>query len=185
MFIVNSYGLAVVLCIITMICWGSWGNTQKLAAKNWRYELFYWDYTVGILLFSLLLCFTLGSIGDEGRSFIPDLMQVDGNRALSALAVGDFDAAHPLRVGYENFIPMPYDRPCWDLIPIINLVEHNSRLLHESDNGRIRLDEGCCTRFDIDHSGNCRFVALNTDTLTSFIAGKVKPMKQSENINNK
>ena len=88
MFIVNSYGLAVVLCIITMICWGSWGNTQKLAAKNWRYELFYWDYTVGILLFSLLLCFTLGSIGDEGRSFIPDLMQVDGNRALSALAGG-------------------------------------------------------------------------------------------------
>lgn len=46
MFIVNSYGLAVVLCIITMVCWGSWGNTQKLAAKNWRYELFYWDYTV-------------------------------------------------------------------------------------------------------------------------------------------
>ena len=88
MFIVNSYGLAVVLCIITMICWGSWGNTQKLAAKNWRYELFYWDYTVGILLFSLLLCFTLGSIGDEGRSFIPDLMQVEGSRALSALAGG-------------------------------------------------------------------------------------------------
>ena len=88
MFIVNSYGLAVVLCIITMICWGSWGNTQKLAAKNWRYELFYWDYTVGILLFSLLLCFTLGSIGNEGRSFIPDLMQVEGNRALSALAGG-------------------------------------------------------------------------------------------------
>lgn len=44
MFIVNSYGLAVMLCIITMICWGSWGNTQKLAAKSWRYELFYWDY---------------------------------------------------------------------------------------------------------------------------------------------
>lgn len=88
MFIVNSYGLAVVLCIITMICWGSWGNTQKLAAKNWRYELYYWDYTVGILLFSLLLCFTLGSIGDEGRSFIPDLMQADGSRLLSALAGG-------------------------------------------------------------------------------------------------
>lgn len=109
----------------------------------------------------------------------------DKVRYPASSAVGDFDAAHPLRVGYENFIPMPYDRPCWDLIPIINLVEHNPRLLHESDNGRIRLDEKCCTRFDIDHSGNCRFVALNTDTLTSFIAGKVKPMKQSENINNK
>jgi len=38
-----------------MICWGSWGNTQKLASKNWRYELYYWDYTIGILLFALLL----------------------------------------------------------------------------------------------------------------------------------
>ena len=44
MFIINSYALAVVFCFITMLCWGSWGNTQKLAGKTWRYELFYWDY---------------------------------------------------------------------------------------------------------------------------------------------
>lgn len=88
MFIVNSYALAVVFCFITMICWGSWGNTQKLAAKTWRYELYYWDYTIGILLFSLLLCFTLGSIGSAGRSFIPDLMQMDGNAIGSALVGG-------------------------------------------------------------------------------------------------
>ena len=43
MFTVNSYLLAVIFCIVTMICWGSWGNTQKLVSKNWRYELFYWD----------------------------------------------------------------------------------------------------------------------------------------------
>lgn len=55
MFIVNSYTLAIIFCFITMICWGSWGNTQKLASKNWRYELYYWDYTIGILLFALLL----------------------------------------------------------------------------------------------------------------------------------
>ena len=42
MFIVGNYLLAVILCVVTMICWGSWGNTQKLAAKTWRYELFYW-----------------------------------------------------------------------------------------------------------------------------------------------
>ena len=42
MFIVNSYALAVLFCFITMMCWGSWGNTQKLASKSWRYELFYW-----------------------------------------------------------------------------------------------------------------------------------------------
>ena len=38
MFIVESYGLAVALCWVTMLCWGSWGNTQKLAAKTWRYD---------------------------------------------------------------------------------------------------------------------------------------------------
>ena len=75
MFIVNSYSLAVIFCFITMLCWGSWGNTQKLAAKSWRYELFYWDYVIGMVLFSLLLAFTAGSIGTEGRPFLEDLGQ--------------------------------------------------------------------------------------------------------------
>jgi len=75
MFIVGSYTLAVVFCFITMLCWGSWGNTQKLAAKSWRYELFYWDYVIGMVLFSLLLAFTAGSIGAEGRPFLQDLAQ--------------------------------------------------------------------------------------------------------------
>ena len=59
MFIVSSYAVALVLCVVTMLCWGSLGNTQKLAGKTWRYELFYWDYVIGILLFSLLISFTL------------------------------------------------------------------------------------------------------------------------------
>ena len=75
MFIVNSYGLAVVFCLITMLCWGSWANTQKLAAKSWRYELFYWDYVLGMVLFSLVLAFTAGSIGTEGRHFLQDIGQ--------------------------------------------------------------------------------------------------------------
>lgn len=76
MFIINSYLLAVVFCFITMMCWGSWGNTQKLAAKSWRYELFYWDYVIGMVLFSLLICFTMGSFGSEGRPFVEDIAQV-------------------------------------------------------------------------------------------------------------
>lgn len=97
MFIVNSYSLAVLLCFITMFCWGSWGNTQKLAAKNWRYELFYWDYVIGILLFSVILGFTLGSFGEGGRSFIPDLKQADPSNIGSALIGGVvFNAANIL-----------------------------------------------------------------------------------------
>lgn len=88
MFIVNNYLLAVVLCFVTMLCWGSWANTQKLAGKTWRYELFYWDYVIGILLFSVLLGFTLGSTGDAGRSFVDDLKQVTPGNYVSALIGG-------------------------------------------------------------------------------------------------
>ncbi len=97
MFIVEDYSLAVVFCFITMFCWGSWGNTQKLAGKTWRYELFYWDYVTGILLLSLLFAFTLGSIGEHGRPFLEDLAQADSGNLLSAFFGGVvFNAANIL-----------------------------------------------------------------------------------------
>jgi len=88
MFIVNSYTLAVILCFVIMLCWGSWGNTQKLAAKSWRYELFYWDYVIGMVLFALILAFTLGSIGDAGRPFIADLKQASMSSIMWILVGG-------------------------------------------------------------------------------------------------
>jgi len=97
MFIVNSYSTAVLFCVITMICWGSWGNTQKLAGKSWRFELFYWDYVIGILLFSLISAFTLGSMGSQGRGFLADLSQADAANIRSALLGGViFNAANIL-----------------------------------------------------------------------------------------
>lgn len=75
MLIINSYSVAVVLLFITMICWGSWANTQKMATKDWPFQLFYWDYTIGVVLMSLLFAVTFGSFGEEGRSFIIDLTQ--------------------------------------------------------------------------------------------------------------
>ncbi|MBP3773727.1 MAG: multidrug DMT transporter permease [Bacteroidaceae bacterium] len=97
MFIVTSSTLAVVLCVVTMLCWGSWGNTQKLAGKSWRYELFYWDYIVGILLFSLVVGLTLGSNGEAGRPFLEDLGQVSCGRVGSAILGGViFNAANIL-----------------------------------------------------------------------------------------
>lgn len=97
MYIVQSYSLAIVFCFITMLCWGSWGNTQKLAGKTWRYELFYWDYVIGILLFSLVWALTVGSCGTAGRKFLPDLMQADWGSIGSALLGGIvFNAANIL-----------------------------------------------------------------------------------------
>ena len=88
MFIVGNYLLAVVFCFITMLCWGSWGNTQKMAAKNWRYELFYWDYVIGMVLFALLIAFTMGSFGTEGRPFLEDVAQVSARNFGSIILGG-------------------------------------------------------------------------------------------------
>lgn len=88
MFVVNSYSLAVVFCFVTMLCWGSWGNTQKLAGKTWRYELFYWDYVLGMVLFAILLGFTMGSIGTQGRPFVEDLAQASRSNIGSVLLGG-------------------------------------------------------------------------------------------------
>lgn len=97
MFIIQNYSIAILFCFVTMLCWGSWGNTQKLAAKTWRYEFFYWDYVLGVLLFSILSAFTLGSIGTEGRGFIADLLQADGNSLFCAFLGGViFNAANIL-----------------------------------------------------------------------------------------
>jgi len=88
MFIVENYGLAVLLCVVTMLCWGSWANTTKLTTPSWRFELLYWDYGIGILLTTLLLAFTLGSTGEAGRSFLADFRQAGSNHLFSAFAGG-------------------------------------------------------------------------------------------------
>ena len=88
MVIVESYALAVMLCIVTMLCWGSWANTQKLASKEWKFQLFYWDYSIGVLILTLILAFTLGSTGSEGRGFMEDLGLAEGSSIWSAILGG-------------------------------------------------------------------------------------------------
>ncbi len=99
MFIIENYTIAVVFCVITMLAWGSWANTQKLAAASWRFELFYWDYVLGILLFSGLFALTAGSMGEGGRSFLVDMAQADNANIGSAFLGGVlFNAANILLV---------------------------------------------------------------------------------------
>lgn len=77
MFLLENYGVAVAFCVITMLCWGSWANTQKLADKTWRYELFYWDYVFGVVLMSLVFALTMGSHGSVGQPFWENLKQAN------------------------------------------------------------------------------------------------------------
>ncbi len=87
MYIVDSYPLAVLFCIITMLGWGSWANTLKLTGKSWEFPLYYWDFSLGLILTILIFGFTLGSTGTEGRSFLADLAQAD-TKALSSAFIG-------------------------------------------------------------------------------------------------
>ncbi len=70
-----------------MLGWGSWANTLKMTNKNWEFPLYYWDYSIGLVLTTLLFGFTFGSIGNEGRSFAADLSQADFS-ALSSAFIG-------------------------------------------------------------------------------------------------
>lgn len=99
MLIIDSYAVAVGLCVITMLCWGSWANTLKLAGDEWPFPLYYWDYSLGLVLTSAILGLTIGSTGAEGRGFLQDLGQADGAMLRSAFVGGVvFNAANLLVV---------------------------------------------------------------------------------------
>ncbi len=88
MIVLQNYWLAILFCVFAMICWGSWSNTQKMVQNNWRFELFYWDLIIGILLMSLVAAFTVGSMGETGRSFMDDLKQADSSSIIYAMLGG-------------------------------------------------------------------------------------------------
>src|ERR1700739_385734 len=130
MFVLNSYAWAVVFCVITMFCWGSWANTQKLAKKGWRFELFYWDYTIGVLLLTIILAHTLGAHGSVGRSAVEDLHQASWASARSALWGGAiFNLANILLVAAIDIAGMAVAFPVGIGIALVlgvlvNYIEH-------------------------------------------------------------
>jgi glucose uptake protein len=83
----ETYGIALLLMLLSMICWGSWANTLKLT-PGWSFQLFYWDYAAGILLMSLLWGVTLGSVNGGVSSFFANLRQADSRHLLLAIAGG-------------------------------------------------------------------------------------------------
>src|ERR1700730_16128225 len=83
----EAYGIALLFMIISMLCWGSWANTMKLT-PGWSFQLFYWDYVIGILSASLLWGFTLGSMGGGQFSFLNNIRQADSGHIIYALLGG-------------------------------------------------------------------------------------------------
>lgn len=138
MFILHSYGPAVIFCIITMLCWGSWANTQKLAGRYWRFELFYWDYAIGVLVLTSIFALTLGSFGSEGRHFIEDLSQAEWkNIGWAWLGGAIFNLANILLVAAISIAGMAVAFPvgigmalvCGVIINYVNNPEGNAVVL--------------------------------------------------------
>src|SRR5277367_7190410 len=87
MYTPHSLEIALVMMITTAICWGSWANTFK-GVKNYRFELFYWDYAVGIFLMSVVLAFTMGSTSNDASSFLNNVRAADGSNIVYTLIGG-------------------------------------------------------------------------------------------------
>ena len=94
----EAYGIALLFMIGSMLCWGSWANTMKLT-PGYPFQLFYWDYVLGVLLGSLFWGLTLGSAGAPDSSFIANIRQTDNSHIAFALAGGAvFNVANLLLV---------------------------------------------------------------------------------------
>jgi len=87
MFTPSSLTIALLMMITSAICWGSWANTFK-GVKNYRFELFYWDYALGIFLISVVLALTMGSTGHDASSFLNNVHSADTSNIVSTMVGG-------------------------------------------------------------------------------------------------
>jgi glucose uptake protein len=83
----QTYAIALSFMILSMLCWGSWANTVKLC-PGYRFQLFYWDYVVGLIAGALFWGLTLGTAGATGSSFVADLAATDAAHIGFALVGG-------------------------------------------------------------------------------------------------
>jgi glucose uptake protein len=98
MYTPHTLSIALMMMITSAVCWGSWANTFK-GVKNYRFELFYWDYAIGIFLISLALALTMGSTGHDANSFLNNVHSADSANIISTMAGGGiFNLANLLLV---------------------------------------------------------------------------------------
>jgi glucose uptake protein len=120
MILPETYSVALLVMICSMLCWGSWANTYKIAGK-WRFELYYFDFAIGLLAAAFVLALTVGSLGFDGFSFVDDLMHA-GKRQwffgflggivfnlanmllMAAIAVAGMAVAFPVGIGLALII---------------------------------------------------------------------------------
>ena len=73
MILPGSYFLSLILLLLSLICLGSWANSLKMAGSKWRFELYYYDFTLGAFVAAVIIAFTFGSLGLDGFTLMDDL----------------------------------------------------------------------------------------------------------------
>ena len=107
------------MMITSAICWGSWANTYK-GVKNYRFELFYWDYAVGIFLISVIFAFTMGSTTNDASSFINNIRSADPSNILYTMVGGAiFNLANLLIVGLGGILRSVALLPLRHLVAVV------------------------------------------------------------------
>jgi len=98
MILPQTYTAVLMLMVFSLLCWGSWANTFKLAGK-YRFEMYYVDFAVGCMVLALICAFTLGNLGFDGFSFLDDLEHAGKRQWLYAFVAGGiFNFANMLLV---------------------------------------------------------------------------------------
>ena len=76
-----SQAATLALLIISLICWGSWANTLKLAGK-WRFELYYYDFALGFAVLAVAAAFT-GGLMNSGELTFQDNFLITSYRSMA------------------------------------------------------------------------------------------------------
>jgi len=87
MILPGSLTLSILLLILSLLCWGFWTSTFKLAGK-WRFELYYFDFAMGAVVLAGIAALTLGNMGWDGFSIVDDLRNAGKRQDLFAFIAG-------------------------------------------------------------------------------------------------
>jgi len=149
MFVPHSFVIALIMMIASAVCWGSWANTYK-GVRNYRFELFYWDYALGIFLISLVLAFTMGSTADDPSRFLTNVHNADNSNIASTMFAGIiFNLANLLLVAAIDMAGLAI------AFPVANRTGGRSGVQLHSSAQRPRGLAGCrrCVRFGGGNTG--------------------------------
>src|SRR5258708_10511018 len=143
MFTPHSLGIALLMMIGSALFWGSWANTYK-GVKNCCFELFYWDYAIGIFLISLVLALTMGSTGHDASSFLNNVHSADTSNIVSTLVGGAiFNLANLLLVAAIDMAGLAIAFPVSIGIALVVGVISSYILQPKGNGGLLAAGVGC------------------------------------------